>query len=159
MRFATLTAACVLAAAPALAGRFVTTDGSAGVAATVTDDGCTASVLFDDARVRTSGDVRSFLSLVLPLRIIGDSDVAVEARGFAAGGGEPAALLSTLTDDIYLFEPGDAEDDNWSRNETIGSTRGRLRLVMAIDEAEGDNELGVDSIDLSIENCGGVEPD
>lgn len=149
--------ALVFVLAPAAhAGRFVETSGSAGATVTITDDGCTASVLFDDARVRWPDEARTSLSLVLPLRIVGSSDVAVEARGFAAGGGAPAALLSTLTDDAYLFEPGDASDDNWSRALTLSDTRGRLRLVMAMDEDDSgaQSELAVDSIDLSIEDCG-----
>lgn len=148
-----------LSAPPAEAGRFVELSKVEGVSVSITDDACTASILLDDARVRWPDDARTTLSIALPLRIVGVSDVSVEARGFVAGGGEPTALLSTLTDDAYLFEPGDAEDDNWSRTLAFGETRGRLRLVMAINEdaSAGQSELAVDSIDLAIENCGPVD--
>lgn len=155
--FLAAAAASVLIAGPAAAGRFVEAPGGQGASVTITDDGCTASVLFDDARVRGPEDLRERLRVKLPLRIVGASDVSVETRGFAAGSGEAAAILSTRSGDETLFESDSSDDPNWSQQTSIDSVRGRMWLDLSLDadsDADDQTELSVDSIDLSIENCG-----
>ncbi|MBY0422800.1 MAG: hypothetical protein K2Q06_10895 [Parvularculaceae bacterium] len=152
--------AAFAAASSADAGRFVEAGGAPGTSVSITDDGCTASVLFDDARVRGPGDLRERQRLQLPLRIIGASDVAVEARGFASGSAEAAAILATRAGEETLFDSDFGDDPNWSREVEFEGLRGRLWLVLALDagdDAAEQTELGVDSIDLSIADCGADE--
>ena len=152
---AILIAALALTASGASAGHFVEAGGSAKASVSITEDGCTASVLFDDARVHGPGDPREQQSLLLPLRVVGASDVSVEARGFAAGRAEATAILSTRQGEETLFDSDFADEPNWSSTAQLDEFRGRIWLELTLDAetAETDTELGVDSIDLSIADC------
>ena len=152
---ALLVGVSLLSAGSAEAGRFVEAGGSAGTSVSITEDGCTASVLFDDARVRGPEDARERMRLRLPLRVVGSSDVSIEARGFSAGAADGAAVLASRFGEDTLFESDGSDDPNWSRELALDSFSGRLWLVLSLFDAEaGQSELAVDTIDLSIADCG-----
>lgn len=140
----------VVASAPATAAYFEQgySIGS-GVTVTVTDDGCTASVLFDEASV---SDLQKYYDASIPLYLVGQSAVRVDVRGFYEGFEGAAAKLSSNGRPVTFFE-GD-ETGNWSRSFYLNRMHDAPRLSLTTDAWYGSTMLTVDSIDLTVEDCG-----
>ncbi len=121
-----------------------------GATVSVTDDGCTASVLFDEASV---SEARDWYATPIPLMIDGRSTVNVDARGFYTGYADASATVSIEGRERTLyFEEGD--DGNWSRTFALRRASGAFDLSMYLAGAYDQSMLVLDSVDLTLDDCG-----
>ncbi len=130
-----------------------------GVRVALTDDRCTASVLFDDATLRGSDD-RLALPLTLPLRIVGGpSDMTVEARGYLSSPEHASAYLTVGGQTEELVEEASADDSSFATASTFSGVAdsGALKLDLAMAEpAPQDKDaalFAMDSLDLTLADC------
>ncbi len=169
-------AGCASIEAPSdRAPHFEKSDAAAGVSVAVTSDGCTASVLFDDAAV--SGPQPRNWEREIPLKVAGgDSGIAVSgsASGYYSGAGKVTASLgvSGMTT-VRIFDFNGAMEGNWTSDFQAPGRyipgAGFSVLIELRGDAEtydldgntvwtklapADAKLTVDSVDLVIPDCG-----
>lgn len=177
-----LVAGCVSSGEPKLkANYFVETSAVEGVSVALTLDGCTASVLFDDATVSGGGGPRVARGFEIPLKVVGVAGnkygvfISGASSGYYSGVVRATAKLSIGAVPTYLFlssDPARAQEGNWKTEFQHPGTKSGASMSLFL-ELTGDGDgidldgnriwttvppqeanLTVDTIDLVMANCG-----
>ncbi|MEQ1929565.1 MAG: hypothetical protein ABL957_03405 [Parvularculaceae bacterium] len=131
-----------------------------GVSVAITDDKCTASVLFDDASLSGVGGGGYALPLAIPLRIVGGPvDVTVDARGFVSSRAQTQAFLAISDQTQQLVDMANGDNVSFMTTGRFNSVRdsGELLLELTMAEPQPDEAQStlftMDSLDLTLEQC------
>ncbi len=118
-------------------------------------DKCIASILFDAAELRSSGETPVTLDIKIPLSATkGQTDMIISSSGVLSGPGTAKANATFNGQSVTVFEGTESTDPEWVYT-------GKITGIDGIDEVSLSAELAgeeetlfvVDDLDLVLEAC------